>query len=306
MALYCSECSREVGEQVFATAPRVDQWVLLEYAGAWGSKAIPESDLAPEIKARLNGWGDGIPFTKTLFIKQGTPGAKVRLFVALTSETQPALYRFELNHYADLLTFDLESVLRRDPRHADQLQRDPLLLVCTNGRRDVSCAKYGIPVYQACAAQTPGWTWESSHVGGHRFAATFVMLPDGLMYGRVDVDDVPNLLEAQRDRYIVIDKLRGRSCYDAPVQAAEYYLRGITGLRAINALRFVSIREEGASAWSVRFDTMENQQHEVHVRRELSTWTTYESSTDAEPKPMPQFHFVEHQQLRRRAPRCEG
>lgn len=307
MTIFCSECSRAVGEQVFATAPRVDQWVLLEYMGTWGAKAIPESDLAPEVKARLSAWGDGIPFTKALFIKQGQMGAKIRLFVALTSETHPVLYRFELDRYEDVLTFDLDAVLRRDPALAGNISRDPLILVCTNGRRDVSCAKYGVPVYAAFAEQTPGWTWESAHMGGHRFAATLVTLPDGVMYGSVAVDDVPTLVEAGRDRYVVIDKLRGRTCYEPPVQAAEYYLRGITGIRAIHGLRFESLREQGESAWSARFEETENhQRHEVHVRRELSEWTTYESSADAEPKAMPQFHFVAHHEVRRKAPRCEG
>lgn len=307
MTLFCSECSREVGEQVFGTAPRADVWVLVEYTGAWGSKAIPESDLAPEIKARLLEWGDSIPNAKVLFVKQGERGDAIRLFVALTSETYPVLYRFDLARYDDLLTFDLGAVLRRDSALETQLQRDPLILVCTNGRRDVSCAKYGLPVYQAFAEQTPGWTWESTHVGGHRFAATLVMLPDGVCYGHVDVDNVPELVEAERDRYVVIDKLRGRVAFEQPVQAAEYYLRGITGERALTGLRFVSIRQEGESTWSVRFEsTIDHQRHEVHVRREPSSWVSYESSTDAAPRPFPQFHFVEHQVLRRKAPRCEG
>lgn len=309
MTIFCSDCSIEAGEQHFATAPRVDHWLMLEYTGAWGSKAIPESDLAPAVKARFGGWGDSIPFTKSLFIKHNRTNERgiIRLFVALTSETFPALYQFELEGYDALLTFDLEAVLRRDPRFDAHLQRDPLVIVCTNGRRDVSCAKYGQPVYAAFTEQTPGWAWEVTHIGGHRFAGTLALLPDGLIYGRVNADDVPDLIEAARDRYVVIDKLRGRACYDAPVQAAEYFLRGITGIQAINGLRYESIRQLAESLWSVRFEAAaDNQRHEVHVRRELSTWTTYESSGDPEPKHMPQFHFVEHHEIRRKAPRCEG
>ncbi len=310
MAIFCSECSREVGEQLFATASRVDQWLLLEYAGAWGGKAIPESDLAPEIKARLMGWANIMPNTETSFIKHGDQqktGAKIRFFVALTSETYPVLYKFELDGYESLLTFDLEAVLRRDSQFEANIERDPILIICTNGRRDVSCAKYGLPIYNAFAAQTPGWAWQVTHFGGHRFAGTLTMLPDGIMYGRVDMDDVPALIEAQRDRYVVIEKLRGRSCYDEPIQAADYYLRGITGERTITGLRFVSIREEGESAWSVRFDSLADHQcYEVHVRSELSTWVSYKSSSDPEPRQLPQFHLVEHHEVKRKAPRCEG
>jgi len=306
MTLFCSECSVEAGETIFASAPRTDQWVLVEYTGAWGAKAIPESELAPEVKARLNGWADNIPFTKVLFIKQGEMDATVRVFVALTGETFPALYKFELDSYDALLTFDLDAVLRRDSQFEAHLQRDPLILVCTNGRRDISCAKYGLPVYQALAEQTPGWAWESSHIGGHRFAGTLVTLPDGVYYGRLDVDDVPELVAAQMNRYLLVERVRGRVAYDQPTQAAEYYLRGITGERLLDGLRFVSIREIGERHWSARFEADDGHTHEVQVRRAPSEWVAYESSTDAEPRHFPQFHLVEHAEMRRKAPRCEG
>jgi len=306
MTLFCSECSVEAGETIFASAPRTDQWVLVEYTGAWGAKAIPESELAPEIKARLNGWADNIPFTKVLFIKQGEMGAKIRVFVALTGAAFPALYKFELDSYEALLTFDLEAVLRRAAQFEANLQRDPVILVCTNGRRDVSCAKYGVPVYNAFAEQSPGWAWEVTHIGGHRFAGTLVTLPDGLIYGRVNADDVPELVAALRDRYVVINKVRGRSYYDAPVQAAEYFLRGSTGITALAGLCFESIQQPEEQVWSVRFTTADNELHEVHVRREMSPWTVYESSTDAEPRHVPQFHLVEQHAVKRKAPRCEG
>ena len=306
MALFCNECSREVGEQVFGTAPRVDVWLLLEFTGAWGVQAVPESELPPEVKARLIGWGDSIPNTKVQLIKQGEKGAKIPFFVALTSLESPVVYKFDLDSYDDLLAFDLDAVLRRESRYEDNVHRDPLILVCTNGRRDISCAKYGLPVYQALAEQTPGWAWESTHIGGHRFAGTLVTLPDGVYYGRLDVDDVPELVAAQMNRYLLVERVRGRVVYDQPTQDADYYLRGITGERLLDGLRFVSIREIGERHWSVRFAADDGHTHEVQVRRAPSEWVAYESSTDAEARHFPQFHLVEHAEMRRKAPRCEG
>ena len=43
----------------------------------------------------------------------------------------------------------------------------------------------------ALAALHPEQTWEVSHVGGDRFAANLLVLPDGLYYGRVTPDDAP-------------------------------------------------------------------------------------------------------------------
>ena len=71
---------------------------------------------------------------------------------------------------------------RRRPTPADE----PVLLVCTHGRHDTCCALRGRPVAAALAQRWPDWTWECSHVGGDRFAANLVLLPDGAYYGYLD------------------------------------------------------------------------------------------------------------------------
>jgi hypothetical protein len=305
--IYCSECSREVGENLYGSAPRVDVWVLLEYAGAWGAKAVPESDLSEAVKARLIDWSESIANTKVLFVRSRTTTDCARLFVALAREFDPVMYCFELDSYDALLAIDLEAVIRRDAAFDARRYSDPLLAVCTNGRRDISCAKYGLPVYRELERIAPQWAWESSHMGGHRFAGTIVALPDGVVYGYVDPDDVEEIVMDYRDRYVVVSKMRGRSCYDAPVQAAEYYLRGITGIDSLPGLKLISVLPLPESVWSARFIALADcSLHEVHVRREMSAWTTFESSIDAEPKHIPQYHLVGHRELRRKAPHCEG
>jgi hypothetical protein len=51
----------------------------------------------------------------------------------------------------------------------------------------VCCARLGVPLAQALAARHPGPVWETTPVGGHRFAANLVLLPHGLYYGPVTV-----------------------------------------------------------------------------------------------------------------------
>jgi hypothetical protein len=258
------------------------------------------------VKAQLAAWGETIPNCKTLLMKGGTASG-IPLFVALSSEHNPLLYCFSLPDYEALTAFDLAGVLRRDPQYDTQRQTDPLIAVCTNGRRDVSCARYGLPVYREMARPAPELVWEVTHLGGHRFAGTLAVLPDGVMYGQLDADNAAEIVQSARTQAVVLEKLRGRTCYDAPVQAAEYYLRGITGERALPGVAFVSIREQGEAAWSVRFQVLaDGTRHEIHLRRALSSWVSYESSTDAEPRPFQQFHLVEHIPLPRKAPRCEG
>ena len=59
--------------------------------------------------------------------------------------------------------------------------REPVFLVCAHGRRNACCARFGAPLAAALAARHPRQIWETTHVGGHRFAANLVLLPHGLI-----------------------------------------------------------------------------------------------------------------------------
>ena len=102
----------------------------------------------------------------------------------------------------------------------------PLLLVCTHGKHDACCAKYGLPVYEAMRDLVDeGWLWQCSHVGGDRFAGNVVCLPEGVYYGRVGAGDALALVEEHLAGRVQLDLYRGRSCYSFRVQAAERAVR---------------------------------------------------------------------------------
>ena len=296
--VFCAECSRLVGEQVFGTAPRVDVWIMLEYTGPWNAKALPQSDLPAEIKAHIDGWTSRMPNNKFQFVKQqdskATPDCT--LFVALTREQDPRLFEFRLERYADLLALDVPRVAAEPDAYEAHRRKTPLFTVCTNGRRDVSCSKYGIPVYAEAQRVAGEMVWQSTHLGGHRFAANLVCFPYGVVYGHVDADDVEEIVAESVAGRVVTGRLRGRSCYDAPVQAADYYLRGVAGIDDLLGVQLASVESDGAQAWTVRFVTPpDGARHAVRLGSRTSEWTVYESTGDAERKPMPQFHFVGHE-----------
>ncbi|GAB7190529.1 hypothetical protein NUM3379_12350 [Kineococcus sp. NUM-3379] len=129
-----------------------------------------------------------------------------------------------------------------------------LLLVCTHGRKDWCCAVRGRPVAAALAALDPAATWECSHLGGDRFAATVLDLPTGTMHGRLTPADVPALHAALVAGRVLPHLLRGR-CADAMVvQAAEVHARLRLGLDGLEDLRPLAARRGGDGAtWDVRF-----------------------------------------------------
>lgn len=72
------------------------------------------------------------------------------------------------------------------------------VLVCTHGRRDVCCGSQGTDLaLQLSAAGAPSGVhlWRTSHTGGHRFAPTFLVLPQGTGWAFADVALVGQVLD---------------------------------------------------------------------------------------------------------------
>jgi hypothetical protein len=244
---FCAEESLENAEPLAATASRVDHWLLVEYRGLWGHDALASSGLSDQVKAHLREQAAARPCTKLLFVRRTERRGRPRLvaFWGSSPERGGALFQAELDGYEDLLGLDLTA----PGEHLGH----PLLLVCTHGKHDRCCARYGRPLNQALAEQTDDdWVWQSSHVGGDRFAGNVVFLPDGLYFGRVGTGEAGLVLDEYLARRIHLEHYRGRSCYSFAEQAAERAVREGTGLRGIDDLelaesdnRHVSFRAGG-------------------------------------------------------------
>jgi hypothetical protein len=115
----------------------------------------------------------------------------------------------------------------------------PLYLVCTHAKRDRCCATLGRPIADTLAALHPEATWEVSHVGGHRFAGNLVVLPEGLVYGGLDVATAVRAANLHHAGRLDLTHLRGRSALARSEQAAEILVRrelDVDGLAAITVL----------------------------------------------------------------------
>jgi len=257
----CSETSRADAEPLAATASRVDRWILLEYRGLWARDAVDGSVLSDEVKAYLLEERRSQPQTRVLFIRRPERRRRDGLVVFLgnTREAGGDLRRLELERYDDLLQLDLGT--------AGTSIQHPLFLVCTHGKHDRCCSKFGRPLYDAISEQVEDeWAWQSTHVGGDRFAGNLVALPEGVYYGRVEPADAWPVLEAALDRRIHLPYYRGRSCHSFPVQAAERAVREATGLRRVEEVRAIGARRSG-DGWLVRLAAA-GDELEVAVRRE--------------------------------------
>jgi hypothetical protein len=246
---FCSDISRDNDEPLGATASRIDHWLLVEYRGLWSSDAVEGSGLSDQVKARLRELRLRHLRTRVLLIRR--PDRRrhptLAVYTAASRQGLERLGGLEIDEHEDLREVD--------PWEAATPTDEPLFLACTHGKHDPCCARHGRPLFEALSEQLdPGSVWQSTHVGGDRFAGNLVCLPHGFYYGRVERDDVPAVVDEYLDGRLLLSHYRGRSCWPFPVQAAERRIRDDEGLTGLDDLSLASV-EGGSDRWSIAFDT---------------------------------------------------
>jgi hypothetical protein len=226
----CSARSEALDEPMPGSVDHRIRWLLVEDRSAWGEKAVRDV-LGADLEAAAKERGMRLLLVRR---REGDPAADVvrRAFLVDTASGEMAVRSIssltELPALLDLPVADFGSRLA-----------DPILLVCTNGRRDACCALRGRALASALAVDHAERTWECTHLGGHRFAGNLVCLPDGIVYGRVGPADGPRLADAYLAGRVDPGLLRGRSAWPPPAQVAEQALRrslGQDGLREVSLL----------------------------------------------------------------------
>jgi hypothetical protein len=266
----CADVSSASTESLAATASRVDHWILVEYRGLWSRDVLGDSLLSAELKAHLRDQLARLPHSRLLFVKkpERRPDPRRTLFFGCSRQGEERFYRVEFERHEDLLSLDLVSALRDSGVPGVPVDH-PLFVVCTHGKRDRCCAKYGHQLYERLCAETEStWVWQATHVGGDRFAGNVVCLPEGLYFGRVGDEDVAPLLSSYFAGELDLDRYRGRSAYTFAVQAAERLVRETAGLKGIDDLSLGGVRAS-ESGWTVEIVTAGGV-HEVDVVSELS------------------------------------
>ncbi|HVF54607.1 MAG TPA: sucrase ferredoxin [Pyrinomonadaceae bacterium] len=293
---YCSEQSRRVGEKAYGTASIGDVWLLVEYPTAWGPKPLHDSTLPPPVKNHLSAILKNVPRSRLLFIKRerGCEGP-VSCFLVRCRERDPSILKFELDDYQQLLEIDVGAIAAGQTLGGGVLTQEPLFLVCTHGRRDKCCAKFGRPVYKSLVAHEGHTVWQSSHVGGDRFAANLVCFPHGLFYAHVSDEGGKRIADEYRAGRLVPAEYRGRACFSYPVQAAEYFVRSESGIVALDELRQVGCERTARNVWSVRFvSASDGRIHQAKVTARMSEFQNLITCHAAEKQRVVQYVLDEY------------
>ncbi|MFF1573262.1 sucrase ferredoxin [Leifsonia sp. NPDC058292] len=248
----CSDRSLERDDPLPGTAGLGERWLLVEIESAWGEHAFFTSALDVRLGAGIVARCEAAGI-RPLAIRRTRLRADERraqtswrwaLVDARPGRTSIRWGRAEAAE--DLLTIPLDG-------SAGEESDAPLYCVCTHARHDQCCAVRGRPVVEALARTHPEETWECSHLGGDRFAATMVLFPHGLLYGRVAAADVETVVQRYASGLVDERYLRGRTSLSTVAQAAEAYAREGSGDDRIDAYSLVT-EHAHPHGWTVELD----------------------------------------------------
>lgn len=246
----CSVLALRQDDSPVATAPPARRWLLVEQPGPWGRDALLQSRfdaaVAPLLAARASDLGLRIQMVRRPGDRLADSGR--RWAVADVTPGASWLRWSTRSTDADLLDFPLDGSIGVD-------HDDPTYLICTHGGHDVCCAVRGRPLARSLLAAGPADVWETSHLGGDRFAANVVVLPSGHLYGQVPGDGAA-LVQAHARGEVLLDHLRGRAGLTPPAQAAQQHARTQLGLLGtedlpVRAVRSLTADEAGTERWAV-------------------------------------------------------
>lgn len=138
--------------------------------------------------------------------------------------------------------------------HGDDAGRH--VLVCTHGKRDACCGSLGTRLATALPGLGAGvHVWRTSHTGGHRFAPTAVLLPEGTAWAYLDLDTLVGISDRTLDLDEAARRYRGCTGLDGPeVQAAEREALRAVGWSWLDHRRRGTVLDRADGRTRVRLD----------------------------------------------------
>lgn len=261
----CSLVSAEQDEPLLGTAPEASSFLLVEVRGSWAGKIVATEQLPEATRAFLATVESRHKGLRLQFIR--APRRSRGPIAVYLCVVGGAVSRMTLERLEDVPSVDVGAWLSQGTIEGATPEAEPLTLVCAHGRRDACCALLGVPLYDALVAAKMArpadelpTVWQTSHLGGHRFAPVVLSLPDGHCYGRMSVDEAGEFLLAQSRGHVHRpSRLRGCTKHAAWGQAASVAYRLETDDRAFDAIvgemtlatvgdaRHVALRTRGGS-----------------------------------------------------------
>lgn len=224
----CSLASEADHEPILGTAPTDSRWLFVEEPGPWGAKPLAENRLPDAVRNHLAGLDQ---MAVHLIRRPGRTLPHLPKVLAATVLVTPGgtavttVFERELASIDDLLELNLEQLFAGTLPGARAIT-GPLWFVCANGKRDRCCSVLGRPVAEALGELWPEGTWEVTHLGGHRFAATLLALPSAVTLGRLRSGTAEAAAHAVLRGELPVALTRGRVGLSGADQVLDAHLLG--------------------------------------------------------------------------------
>lgn len=251
-------------EPLPGTAKQESVYVLFEQPGRWSHDIMDGhtfgEELTAQLKAKMKGQA-GLQLIRLPGREGRDVGKLHRCYLVWAKEQVMELLL--LDKPEDMLDLDLTGPGRNGGEPVDT----PLVLVCTHAKRDQCCAIKGRPLAAALNEEFPGkMVWEASHMKGHRFAPTLLLMPWAYSFGRLNEEAARQMTRAALRGEMFVPANRGSGLLPPRGQVAELAVAAtLTGLH-YGELEVVdpgegavTVRHPDGRAWRVTLT-----QREVH------------------------------------------
>jgi hypothetical protein len=242
-SLRCSLVARDEGFDPLGTAGSYRGFLLVDWPLPWPSDLSEAPGLAPVVAAlagtgiRLQGVVPGSSDTRrvALYVRastgadgtgvDGADGAGFTGYRRLVRRTgaDPSPDDVVAVALGLVASADALAATPEPPSWADTLVGD--LLVCTHGRRDACCGSSGTALVMGLLTDDEivkaGYqVGRTSHTGGHRFAPTAIVLPEGTMWAFLDLDLTSRVVRREGPVADALEHYRGSTAMGSPAQQA--------------------------------------------------------------------------------------
>jgi hypothetical protein len=214
--VFCTDLCSERGEPLAGTGDAPRRILMLAWPrGKWRTPRWESVDMSPDLTACLHA------------------AAHAGLHVALVDKVEaeaslPTLHALPENVFADFA--DEDDLIAAITGYvagtvfAGQTDMRSTILCCTDSRRDACCARHGFSTYKALVAEADPAQFnivQATHIGGCRFAASLVVMPQRQRYGRMTAAQAPAFLDALGRDEVYLPAYKGRTDQPEPLQVAE-------------------------------------------------------------------------------------
>lgn len=266
-------CSDTDSEPLPGTAKPGLTYVLFEWPHKWSHDVLDGDTFGDELTEKLKAHMQRYNATLLLIRHPTREGRQIEdHHVYLVFADQAATEVLHVDGPEAILDLDLSG----PGQNSAKSRTKPLVLVCTHAKRDMCCAIKGRPIVNELVEKYPfgqgnDVVWETSHIKGHRFAATMLLMPWAYSFGRMNLEATEAMLEAaMRGEYFVPGN-RGRGTFSPVGQVAEVDVATQLATRGdkvrYGQLEVTAERIDGPSAHVTVTDTDTDTAYEVTLEQ---------------------------------------